>query len=439
MNQTARSIPHLATRIFDTPLLIAPSKFEVIVAILAPRLGLLADPATQEQGQAAASATYQRRSYEVTADGIAVIPVQGTLVHKAYGLDAMSGLRTYQDIEQEMLDAATDPEIKGILLDVDSPGGEVAGVFDLADTIYAARSTKPVFAVANNDAFSAAYLLASAADRVFVSRTSGVGSIGVIAGHLDVSGADEKAGYKYTVVHAGARKADFNPHRPLSDEARAVLEAKVNRTYELLVQTVARNRGVSEAAIRETEAGLYFGDEATRAGLADQVGTRHNALHDLRQVITNQGTKIQPGGEASMSTEQSRTGQERTEQAPPAQEATEQNQPPKPAAVETAELKTAAADQTKDALTEARKAGYEEACEIVELCGLSGFPAEATALLARHATSAEARQHLLGVRAKSAGPEIHSHVMPETGTTASQADLNNNPVVKAVERLAAIK
>ena len=98
-------------------------------------------------------------------------------------------------------------------------GGEVAGAFDVADTVYAARVTKPLFAVANNDAFSAAYLRAAGAQRIYVSRTSGVGSVGVIVSHLDMSVSDEKMGYRYTIVSAGARKADFNPHAPLSDEA----------------------------------------------------------------------------------------------------------------------------------------------------------------------------------------------------------------------------
>ncbi|HOO18369.1 MAG TPA: S49 family peptidase, partial [Phycisphaerae bacterium] len=109
-------LPHLAARIFDTPLLIAPQKLEVILAVLAPRLGLdVPAPAV-----AATSERRVRKPYEVTPDGIAVIPIEGTLVHKAYGLDALSGLRSYVDIQEEVEDAATDPAIKGILLDIDS-------------------------------------------------------------------------------------------------------------------------------------------------------------------------------------------------------------------------------------------------------------------------------------------------------------------------------
>jgi len=392
-------LPHLAARIFDTPLLIAPQKLEVILAVLAPRLGL-------EVPAPAAAATSERPArnpYEVTPDGIAVIPIEGTLVHKAYGLDALSGLRSYVDIQEEIEDAATDPAIKGILLDIDSPGGEVAGVFDAADTIYAARSAKPIFAVADTDAFSGAYLLASGAERVYAGRTSGLGSIGVIVTHLDVSASDEKLGYRYTIVHAGARKADFNPHTPLSEEARRVLEAEVDRTYGLLVSAVARNRGVDESAIRDTEARLYFGGDAVAAQLADRLGARQDALAGLREAISARAVSIQLQGRSSMNEEQHAA---------------------EPSAVDVEAIRA-----------EARRQGYAEAREIVELCALAGMPGKAAALLAKQASAAEARQHLLEARAAEDAAEIRSHVMPETGTVA-KANLDNNPVIKAVERLA---
>ncbi len=387
-------LPHLATRVFDTPLLIAPQKLEVILGALAPHFGLEVPAAAA----ALSAERAERKPYEVTPDGIAVIPIEGTLVHKAYGLDALSGLRSYVDLQGEIEDAATDPAIKGILLDIDSPGGEVAGVFDLADTIYAARSAKPVFAAANSDAFSAAYLLASAAERVYAGRTSGLGSVGVIVSHLDVSASDEKRGYKYTIIHAGARKADFNPHAPLSEEARGVIEAEVERTYGLLVAAVARNRGLPEAAVRGTEAGLYFGSDAVGAGLADLVGTRPEALTELRNAIGGRtAVSIEPKGRTTMNQEE-------------------------------------LAAETATAVAEARRAGYAEAREIVELCALAGMPQRAAALLALEASPAEARQQLMQARAAEDAAEIRSHVMPETGTSAS-AKPEDSPVLKAVERL----
>ncbi len=384
-------LPHLATRIFDTPLLIAPQKFEVILGVLAPRLGLeLPAPVAAVTTQQAS-----RKAFEVAPDGIAVIPIEGTLVHKAYGMDAASGMRSYVDIQNEVEDAATDPAVKGILLDVDSLGGEVAGVFELADTIFAARSAKPVFAVANANAFSGAYLLASGAQRVYTGQSSGLGSIGVIVTHLDTSASDEQRGYKYTIIHAGARKADFNPHTPLSDEARASIEAELNRTYGMLVTAVARNRGMSESAIRETEAGRYFGDEAIPIGLADRMGTKTSALSDLRQAVARPTISIPRGGKRVM-------------------------------AEETIDIEAIRA--------EARQQGYAEAREIVELCALAGMPGRAAALLANSATAADARQQLMEARVAEDATEIRSHVMPDTGTQAKTKP-ENGPVMKAVERL----
>jgi len=393
-------LSHLATRIFDTPLLIAPQKLEVILGVLAPRLGLeVPAPVAAVTAQPAS-----RKTYELTPDGIAIIPIEGTLVHKSYGLDALSGMQAYVDLQNEIEDASTDPAVKGILLDVDSPGGEVAGVFELADTIYAARSAKPIFAVANADAFSGAYLLASAAQRIYAGQSSGLGSIGVIVTHLDVSGNDEKLGFKYTILHAGARKADFNPHTPLTEEARAAIEAELSRTYGMLVKAVARNRGLAEAAIRDTEAARYFGDGAIQVRLADRMGTRAEALGDLRQAQARPTISIQRGGK-TMNEE--------------------------PVRIESIEP----AVDIEAMRAEARRHGYAEAREIVELCALAGMPARAAPLLAKQMTAVEARQHLLEARATEDSTEIRSHVLPETGT-AAKPSLDNNPVIKAVEKLA---
>ena len=156
--------------------------------------------------------------------------------------------------------------------------GESSGVFDLADKIRTIGLQKPVWAVANDMAFSAAYALASAAQKVFVSRTGGVGSIGVIAMHVDQSVKDAQDGLHYTAVYAGSRKNDLSPHGPMTTEAQRFLQGEVDRVYGLFVDTVARHRGLSSNTVRDTEAGLFFGKEAVRAGLADAVGTLDDAL-----------------------------------------------------------------------------------------------------------------------------------------------------------------
>jgi signal peptide peptidase SppA len=177
-----------------------------------------------------------------------------------------------------LAEAIDDPNVKSILLDIDSPGGEVSGLFDLADFIYESREVKPIYAIANDHAFSAAYAIASAASKIFVNRTSGVGSIGVIATHVDISEFDKKEGIKYTTIFAGDRKNDLSPHEPLSDDAIFDLQKEVDRLYGMFIATVARNRNISTAQIKATEAAIYFGADALSLGLADEVANFNRCL-----------------------------------------------------------------------------------------------------------------------------------------------------------------
>ena len=157
-----------------------------------------------------------------------------------------------------------------------------------------------MWAVANDLAFSAAYALASGASRIVVSRTGGVGSIGVIAMHVDQSMKDAQDGVRYTAVFAGERKNDLNPHAPISDSAHAFLQGEVNRVYDLFVATVAQHRGLSAEAVRATQAGLYFGPDAVTAGLADAVGNFDDALAQLGAALASpRSIAVAAGGGSS--------------------------------------------------------------------------------------------------------------------------------------------
>jgi signal peptide peptidase SppA len=159
------------------------------------------------------------------------------------------------------------------MLDIDSPGGEVSGLFDLCDFISQAKSEKPITAYANDNCLSAAYAIAASCSKVLVNRTSAVGSIGVIATHLDVSEADKKYGLKYTTIFRGARKNDLNPHEPLADEEFADLNDELDRLYEMFVELVAKGRRLSIDAVKATEAGIFYGENTVKAGLADVITT----------------------------------------------------------------------------------------------------------------------------------------------------------------------
>jgi capsid assembly protease len=278
---------HLATRLFNVPLAILPSKGEIVMSALADRLGV----AHLFRGDGAAVALdasalvmqedrAQDRYYEVVS-GVAIVPIVGTLVQKLGTMRPYSGMTGYDGIRLNVLQALSDPEVEAIVLDIDSPGGEVAGCFDLVDTIYSARGMKPIWAVLDESAYSAAYAIASAADRITVPRTGGTGSVGVICMHADFSKALDKAGISVTLITYGARKADGQEVVPLSKEALARFQSDVDAMGDLFVETVARNRGLSPATVRSTEATTFLGADGVKVGFADAVMAPDEALRAL--------------------------------------------------------------------------------------------------------------------------------------------------------------
>lgn len=284
----------LAQRLFNTPLAIHPAKAEILLAVLAERLGIASvrtiDGATQEPGElhAASNGDFARQVAPVGYDmfaGVAVIPVQGTLVHRLGTLRPESGMTGYDGIRQNYLTALADDDVRAIVLDIDSPGGEVSGAFDLADAIHATRGTKPVWAILSENAYSAAYAIASAADRITVPRTGGTGSIGVVWMHVDWSRALNDAGLAVTFVTWGDRKLDGHPELPLSPEARERAQADIDATGELFAATVARNRGISVDAVRALQAGTFAGSQGVAVGLADTVAAPDEAFAALLESL----------------------------------------------------------------------------------------------------------------------------------------------------------
>lgn len=265
----------LAQRLFNTPLAITPRKAEVIMAALAERIGIAqvsraAQMMEEDDYGYSEPGANPRSGYDVVA-GIAVVPIAGTLVQKLGTLKPYSGMTGYDGIRQNFLTALADPNVKAIVLDIDSPGGEVSGCFDLVDTIHRSRGVKPIHAILNESAFSAAYAIASAADKIYVPRTGGTGSIGVIWAHMDWSEALTSAGFKVTFITYGDLKAAGRPELALSDESRAKFQADIDTMGELFVETVARNRNISTKAVRDTQAACYLGAQGVALGLADSV------------------------------------------------------------------------------------------------------------------------------------------------------------------------
>lgn len=281
------NLPHLAQRLFNTPLALHPHKAEVVMAALTDRFGLTRIQSNADWGDEE-DEFFSRKGRDCGYDvieGIAVIPVQGTLVQKLGTLRPYSGMTGYDGIRASFLTAINDDSVKGICFDIDSPGGEVAGCFDLVDEIYAARGAKPIWSILSENAYSAAYALASAADRIIVPRTGGVGSIGVIVMHVDWSQRIKSDGVQVTIITFGSRKAESNPYEALSEEAKKAIQSDVDEMGRLFVSTVSRNRGIAERAIRDTEASCYLAADGVQLGLADQVASPDVAFRDLLTLI----------------------------------------------------------------------------------------------------------------------------------------------------------
>ena len=214
---------------------------------------------------------------------VAVLPVYGTISHRASLMTEMSGGTSLQKLTGQFRQAANDPQVKAIVLEFDSPGGSVDGVEELANEIFQARGSKKIVAVANTWADSAAYYLASAAEEIVVTPSGEVGSIGVWMMHADFSKQLESDGIKVTLVSAGKYKTAGNPYEPLSDYALAALQSEVNVFYEMFVKAVARARGVSAAEVRGGfgEGRAVTATEAVKLGIADRVATLDQTLERL--------------------------------------------------------------------------------------------------------------------------------------------------------------
>lgn len=292
-----RELTHLAQRIFNVPLMISEHKAEVIVAALHQRLGIGSferlDATVLGASDMVALAGDARRDYGenwkpfAQDDGVAVIPISGTLVHKFGWLDPMSGMTGYDGIARKFRAALTDPDIKAIWLDIDSPGGEVAGCFALCEEI--AKSTqseggpKPVWAYINEQATSAAYALACVCDRIYGPRTMITGSIGAYMMHVDFSKALDKNGIAVTIIRAGARKGRMTNVAPLDDKALAKLQDMVDETRDIFAELVAMGRNIPVKSVMATEADIYSGSYAVALGLVDDVMSEQEAW-DLLQL-----------------------------------------------------------------------------------------------------------------------------------------------------------
>ena len=278
---------HLSSLVFNKPLMVTQDYAETIAVVLSDRLNL-----DVEGLQIKSDAKDQRVA--TTNKGVAVIPIVGSMSHRSTGIEAMSGMTSYTTLQKQFEAAFNDPKVGSILMDIDSPGGSVAGAFDFRDYLMSKKGTKPVYALARDAMCSAAYLIGSTADKVYATQTARVGSIGVVAMHTDASGKMEKEGLKPTFISAGKFKTAGNPYEKLEGEKLKYLQDSVDESYDMFINAVADARGIDKKVIRDTEARVYGGKKAVEIGLADGIRTYESVIAEMSAPnFTTQGIRME--------------------------------------------------------------------------------------------------------------------------------------------------
>lgn len=281
----------LLAQITQNPLMIAASS-EALFQASVMHVVNCADAAAMLDGAAMAHANdnydfWDANSWEAryrpynVKDGVLQIPVMGVMLNRfPYQLGRWA--TGYDYIEKALERGMADGNVRAIAFLIDSPGGEAAGCFELVDKIFEARGDKPFRAFVADHAYSAAYAIASASDQIIVTRSGGVGSIGVVTAHVEYSKMLEEMGIKVTFIFAGQHKVDGNLYEKLPESVKSRIQERINRIYGVFTSTVARNRSMDEEAVRDTEALTYDAIEGIEVGLADKVG----ALEDEMEIFS---------------------------------------------------------------------------------------------------------------------------------------------------------
>lgn len=275
----------VASRLFNAPLALRPEKAEMLCAALVDRLGI-AKLDTIDGTSLGASQLRQKamdwydappktpRDMYSVSRRVARVCIDGTLVHKLGGVEPSSGMVGFDQLDRIIADAQANDDVGAVLLDIDSPGGEVAGCFDFARTMRgmgARNGGKPIVAFANEMACSAAYALASQCDAVMATETAITGSIGVWTMLVDMTKGLSKNGIEVTMIRAGERKARGGPYEHADKATFEKLQAWVDETWDIFAGLVSDNRPISKQAVLQLEGDWFTGHDALALGLVDAV------------------------------------------------------------------------------------------------------------------------------------------------------------------------
>ncbi|MFT9016421.1 MAG: S49 family peptidase [Acetobacter sp.] len=266
----------LISRLLDAPVALSRNRQAIVQRLLAAQADdmMIFGPATQDERWGAEAITSN-------VSGVAVITISGILLPGSSDGWWWQTATFYDDITAAIEMAVADETVRAIVLHINSPGGTVAGCFDTADRIRAAHAQKPVVAIVDEMACSAAYALACSAQSIVLPRTGEVGSIGVVWLHADITGMLADAGIKVTTFQTGEHKTDGYPTTPLTEQATTLIQADIDSLGQLFFDTVARNRGLTPDAVKGMQAAVFRGEGAVEAGLADAVMPRDDAFRDL--------------------------------------------------------------------------------------------------------------------------------------------------------------
>ncbi len=427
--------PHILTEIINQPLLVTPAKLEVILSLLngrggnaiAPDFSALMHMNSVSGQEVLSQARPVNLLGEDEAQFIQVVPVLGSMVarnHSMSGGDS-SGLRSYRTLMMELNAAGKDPSVAGLLLDLDTFGGMSAGCERVTRLVAAINAIKPVYGVVDLNAYSAGYSIASACSKIILTdETAGVGSIGCIAIHCDMSKHNEQEGLNYTVVTFGANKDQFSPLRAMEKEEAAALQKSVSAHGLRFAETVAELRNMKLADVLATEAGAFSGRQAIELGLADDICSFDEAVAMLADEIetrkkTSFTQTFQKKGEAMaepMSTKDRMAGLLSAEDGPAAM----------------AELGFITKVEASAATLQEAGAVRAALIDVAELCQLGGLSTDQTvALLKSGSDAASARPEIQQLKAaKSKETTIKSTITPLAGD-------GKHPLIASCEQLAA--
>lgn len=276
---SAPVVASLAAAVLNQPLMVQPLIGEALVGgYLEGKITSADSVLKAERLEANGGGDGAGETVSMAAPVIGVINLSGAMVNRPMPGASGPGPVSYAAVRAAFDDLLEDDAVSSIILRLDTPGGMASGCFDLVDHIFEARGRKPVYALVDDHAYSAGFALASACDEIWISRTGGVGSVGVVRYHYDWSGNNAQIGLKVTPLFAGARKVDFDPNFPLAEEALDAAMADLEDMRTIFVDTVARNLGMDAEKVRATEAACYRGQGAVDVGFATRLGTWHDLI-----------------------------------------------------------------------------------------------------------------------------------------------------------------